>query len=93
MSCICCGCEVLETYPDFTFHYYVDMPNSISLSTIISLYYPFSFQYIIHESTMNGNDIVTTEVVNICSRNCFLLMENYKQNQTNERPTKKSKLY
>lgn len=88
-QCICCSCRVPKMDPKFTHHYFVDAQNSISLSSINTMQFPLAFLNVIHD---DDDPETLSEIVNVCSRNCFLLIESYKQNQLVDRPGKKARV-
>ena len=77
--CYYCGCEVLESEPKFTFHFYINEPNVIPLSKILNISFPFSFLEIAHDIEDDGWGYVNKPyIISLCSRNCFFLMEEYR---------------
>ena len=91
--CICCECFVPESIPQFTHHVHnVDKPNGVPISLINYLSFPVAFLHVIHEYDNGFESQNEPEIIYVCSHNCFLLMENYKQNQSGDRPNKKARL-
>lgn len=91
LCCTCCGCKFDMIAPVYTYHSFVDAPSSVPLYIINSLYYPFAYRRNIHEKTINDTILRQSKIINICSRNCMLLIENYIDNQTDDGSSKKAR--
>lgn len=78
--CFYCDCEIPESDPQFTFHFFIDEHNAIPLSTVSKHSFPLAYVQIAHEKDGNGSSYANEPyIVDLCSRNCFLLMEGYNE--------------
>lgn len=80
--CTYCKREIIKTYPTFTHHYHDDAPKPNCI--VNSSSFPFAFWQVINDNNSNGPEFESTEIINICSQKCFLLMENHKKNHSME---------
>lgn len=76
--CYFCGCNLPESEPLFTFHFYINESNIIPHSQILTHSFPIAYIQITHDIDNKGIEIINEPyVVYSCSYNCFLLMEEY----------------
>lgn len=92
-KCIQCKNEINKTHPQFTYYYDINSPYSISSLFLDTMTFPLSFWQVINEINSNGPEFETTEIIDICSYKCIVILENYHINQIVDKPSKKMKLF